>query len=154
MIELNGSMLIDQLTTTNANLVDQIGRMQTHIENLWEEVGFVIVEAAVNNLFVFSSDCPNGPKEFLRDGKAGILFRTNVTDELKNKLINFNINDFPSSKILAKKNFRKISAKKKSPPAAHIPSASPSKRSPLKKLTIGCTLNFKILRKISKLTSV
>ncbi len=24
--------LIDQLTTTNANLVDQIGRMQTHIE--------------------------------------------------------------------------------------------------------------------------
>ena len=32
--------LIDQLSTTNANLVDQIGRMQTHIENLWEEVGF------------------------------------------------------------------------------------------------------------------
>ena len=30
--------IIDQLTTTNANLVDQIGRMQTHIENLWEEV--------------------------------------------------------------------------------------------------------------------
>ena len=74
------------------------------LASLWEEVGFVIVEAAVNNLFVFSSDCPNGPKEFLRDGKAGILFRTNVRDELKNKLINFNINDFPSSKILAKKN--------------------------------------------------
>ena len=32
--------IIEQLTTTNANLVDQIGRMQTHIENLWEEVGF------------------------------------------------------------------------------------------------------------------
>ena len=32
--------IIDQLTTTNANLVDQIGRMQTHIEGLWEEVGF------------------------------------------------------------------------------------------------------------------
>ena len=28
------------LTTTNANLVDQIGRQQTHIEGLWEEVGF------------------------------------------------------------------------------------------------------------------
>lgn len=74
------------------------------LASLWEEVGFVIVEAAVNNLFVFSSDCPNGPKEFLRDGKAGILFRTNVRDELKNKLINFNIDDFPVSKILAKKN--------------------------------------------------
>ena len=32
--------IIDQLTTTNAKLVDHIGRMQTHIENLWEEVGF------------------------------------------------------------------------------------------------------------------
>ena len=74
------------------------------LASLWEEVGFVIVEAAVNNLFVFSSDCPNGPKEFLRDGKAGILFRTNVRDELKNKLIKFNIDDFPGSKILAKKN--------------------------------------------------
>jgi len=37
---LKDKFLIDQLTTTNANLVDQIGRMQTHIENLWEEVGF------------------------------------------------------------------------------------------------------------------
>ena len=74
------------------------------LSSLWEEVGFVIVEAAVNNLFVFSSDCPNGPKEFLRDGQAGILFKTNVKDELKNKLINFNINDYFSSKILAKRN--------------------------------------------------
>ena len=32
--------LIDQLSTTNANLVDQIGRQQTHIEGLWEEIGF------------------------------------------------------------------------------------------------------------------
>ena len=32
--------LIAQLSTTNANLVDQIGRQQTHIEGLWEEVGF------------------------------------------------------------------------------------------------------------------
>jgi hypothetical protein len=32
------------------------------------------------------------------------LFRTNVRNELKNKLINFNIDDFPVSKILAKKN--------------------------------------------------
>ena len=74
------------------------------LASLWEEVGFVIVEAAVNNLFVFSSDCPNGPKEFLSDGKAGILFRTNVRDELKNKLINFNVDEYLSSKILAKKN--------------------------------------------------
>ena len=35
------------------------------LSSLWEEVGFVIVEAAMSNLFVISSDCPNGPSEFL-----------------------------------------------------------------------------------------
>ena len=55
-------------------------------------------------IYLYFHQSPNGPKEFLRDGKAGILFRTNVRNELKNKLINFNIDDFPVSKILAKKN--------------------------------------------------
>ncbi len=77
------------------------------LTSLWEEVGFVIVEAAVNNLFVISSDCRNGPKEFLQNGKAGILFKTNLKNELKNKLVNFNINDYKNSKILAKKNAMK-----------------------------------------------
>ena len=45
------------------------------LSSLWEEVGFVIVEAALCNSFVISSDCPNGPKEFLDNGKRGILFR-------------------------------------------------------------------------------
>ena len=39
------------------------------LSSLWEEVGFVIVEAAMSNAYVISSDCPNGPKEFLNDGK-------------------------------------------------------------------------------------
>ena len=76
------------------------------LTSLWEEVGFVIVEAAINNLFVVSSDCPNGPKEFLNNGKAGILFKTNIKDELKNKLINFNENNF-KEKVQAKKNSMK-----------------------------------------------
>ena len=36
------------------------------LPSLWEEVGFVIVESALCNLFIISSDCPNGPKEFLQ----------------------------------------------------------------------------------------
>ena len=44
------------------------------LSSLWEEVGFVIVEAAICNTFVISSNCRNGPKEFLMDGKAGFLF--------------------------------------------------------------------------------
>ncbi len=59
------------------------------LSSLWEEVGFVIVEAAINNLFVISSDCPNGPKEFLNNGNNGLLFNNNLTDGLKKKLIEF-----------------------------------------------------------------
>ena len=47
------------------------------LSSKWEEVGFVIVEAAMSNLFVISSDCPNGPTEFLEKGKNGILFKNN-----------------------------------------------------------------------------
>ncbi len=45
------------------------------LSSKWEEVGFVIVEAAISNLFVISSDCPNGPSEFLNYGNNGILFK-------------------------------------------------------------------------------
>lgn len=52
------------------------------MSSLWEEVGFVIVEAALCNSFVISSDCPNGPREFLDNGKSGILFKSNIKNEL------------------------------------------------------------------------
>ena len=35
------------------------------LSSLWEEMGFVIIESALTNLFVISSNCPNGPSEFL-----------------------------------------------------------------------------------------
>jgi len=45
--------------------------------SLWEDPGFVLVEAAANNTSIISSDCPSGPKEILKDGKGGILFHSN-----------------------------------------------------------------------------
>ena len=76
------------------------------LSSLWEEVGFVIVEAAFCNLFVISTDCPNGPKEFLENGNAGYLFHSNKKNELKNQIKKFakeekNLKKF---KIKAKKN--------------------------------------------------
>jgi glycosyltransferase involved in cell wall biosynthesis len=56
------------------------------LSSLWEEVGFVIVEAAVSNLFVISSDCPNGPSEFLSHGEGGILFKNNNKGALRDAL--------------------------------------------------------------------
>ena len=56
------------------------------LSSLWEEMGFVMIEAALSNLFVIASDCPNGPKEFLNDGKNGLLFRSNMQNSLFEQL--------------------------------------------------------------------
>jgi len=57
------------------------------LSSLWEEVGFVIIEAAINNLFIISSDCPNGPTEFLNGGVNGLLFKNNQDGELFKSLL-------------------------------------------------------------------
>ena len=56
------------------------------MSSLWEEMGFVMIEAALSNLFVIASDCPNGPKEFLNEGKNGLLFRSNSQNSLSEQL--------------------------------------------------------------------
>jgi glycosyltransferase involved in cell wall biosynthesis len=78
------------------------------LSSLWEDPGHVIIESAMNNLFIISSDCKNGPSEFLENGKGGILFSSNTKDAIKNSLI-----DFDCMKDMEKKK-RKFVAKKKS----------------------------------------
>ena len=76
------------------------------LSSLWEEPGFVLIEAAISNLFIISSDCPNGPKEFLKNGKAGFLYESNKKGALKEKLDKFYTlgNESKQKKIEAKKN--------------------------------------------------
>jgi len=78
------------------------------LSSLWEEVGFVLVEAALSNLFIISSDCPNGPKEFLNFGKNGILFKSNISGELTKSLTDFNKRlSYKSDLYALKKNAKK-----------------------------------------------
>jgi len=75
--------------------------------SLWEDPGFVMVEAAACNTAIISSDCPSGPKEFLNNGKNGYLFKNNDVNDLINKYLNFkneDINTLNTKKILAKLN--------------------------------------------------
>ncbi len=77
------------------------------LSSLWEEVGFVIVEAALSNLFVISSNCPNGPSEFLNNGKYGILFENNIKNQLYlslQKYLNLNKSQKREAKLFLKKN--------------------------------------------------
>ena len=77
------------------------------LSSLWEDPGFVMIEAALCNSLVISSDCKNGPKEFLINGKAGMLFENNTEGKLYKVLEQFkNLKklDIFKKKVLAKKN--------------------------------------------------
>ncbi len=81
------------------------------LSSLWEEMGFVIIEAASCNTLIISSDCPNGPSEFLNHGKAGYLFDNNSVNDLVQSLIKFDRDEknIKYNKILlAKKNVKKF----------------------------------------------
>ncbi len=81
------------------------------LSSLWEDPGFVLVEAAMNNLFIISSNCKNGPSEFLNYGDGGILFESNKKNALLNSLkefLNFrNSKNYYSKIKIAKTNCKK-----------------------------------------------
>ncbi len=58
------------------------------LSSLWEDPGFVLVEAAFLNKPILSSNCKNGPEEILDYGKNGILFKNNNENSFRE---NFNI---------------------------------------------------------------
>ena len=78
--------------------------------SLWEDPGAVMIEAAFCNKIVLSSDCKNGPKEFLMHNKAGYLFKNN---NLSSLIDSFNELTTDSQKIIHKKKIlAKINSKK------------------------------------------
>jgi len=82
------------------------------LSSLWEEVGFAMVEAAINNCYLICSDCPNGPSEFLNHGKNGILFKNNLPNNLYEKLLYYKKLDqekIHKDMIILKKNALKYS---------------------------------------------
>ena len=77
------------------------------LTSLWEDPGFVLIEAAMCNLILISSDCPNGPTEFLNNGQFGFLYKSNSIEDLVDKFIeaqNSSIEIINRKKFLAKKN--------------------------------------------------
>ena len=81
------------------------------LTSLWEDPGFVILEAGYMNKIVLSSDCPSGPNEILDDGKNGFLFKTNSIESFINafdKLINSDENLIKLKKLGLKKKSREF----------------------------------------------
>jgi len=75
------------------------------LTSLWEDPGFVLVEAGYNNCQVITSDCPNGPKEIVSDD-GGYLFKSNNSTSLLNS-INYFLKDSETSRVSKKIKLKK-----------------------------------------------
>ena len=69
--------------------------------SLWEDPGFVMIESAMCNTFIISSNCPNGPREFIKNDRRGLLFESNNLSSLVEKFDYFI--DLYKEKIIKKK---------------------------------------------------
>tara|TARA_B100000902_G_scaffold397413_1_gene461128 strand:- start:5164 stop:6300 length:1137 start_codon:yes stop_codon:yes gene_type:complete len=79
--------------------------------SLWEDPGFVLIEAALSNLTLISSDCPSGPKEIINENEhGGYLFKNNSLEDLNKKINQFLVED--NNKIFKKKIYIKKKIKK------------------------------------------
>ena len=59
------------------------------LSSLWEDPGFVLVEACYMNVPIISSNCKNGPQEILQFGKNGLLFDSNNRESLFQAFLKF-----------------------------------------------------------------
>ena len=75
------------------------------LSSLWEDPGFVLIEAGAMNTNIISSDCPNGPKEIVSD--QDFLFSNNSCDDLLKKF------EIYKNKTTIELNSQKINIKKR-----------------------------------------
>jgi len=76
------------------------------LSSLWEDPGWVLIEAAACNTLILSSNCKNGPEEFIEKNKGGILFEKNSYKDFIEKfksLTELNQSEIFEKKVFAKK---------------------------------------------------
>ena len=77
------------------------------LSSLWEDPGFVLIEAGISNTIILSSDCPNGPKEIVKN--ENFLYKTNDEDDLIKKfeiIENLEVREIYNQKLKIKKRLR------------------------------------------------
>ena len=73
---------------------------------MWEDPGWVIIEAAACNTLILSSDCKNGPSEIIEENKAGQLYKVGSEKDFINNfniIINLNKSEIQKKILFAKK---------------------------------------------------
>jgi glycosyltransferase involved in cell wall biosynthesis len=75
------------------------------LTSLWEDPGFVLIEAGYNNCSVISSDCPNGPVEIINNN-GGYLYSSNNEDSFL-KVVSQFFEDSEDTKFIKKVKLKK-----------------------------------------------
>ena len=79
------------------------------LSSLWEDPGFVLIEAALAGTTIISSKCPNGPEEILQN--EGFLFENDNISDLVSKFKEFSKLDKKNiyqKKVILKKRIKKF----------------------------------------------
>ena len=82
------------------------------LSSLWEDPGFVLIEAAYLNIPIISSNCKNGPEEILDDGNNGVIFESNNSNSFVqqfDKFMNLHPTEINKFKVKAKRSIKKFS---------------------------------------------
>ena len=89
------------------NVFNYLSRANLFIlSSLWEDPGWVLLEAAASNTLILSSDCKNGPLEIIDNNNAGQLYKVDNEQDFINKfnlIINLDKGQIDSKKLFAKK---------------------------------------------------
>ena len=89
------------------NVFSYLSRAKLFIlSSLWEDPGWVLLEAAASNTLILSSDCQNGPSEIIDNNNAGLLYKVNNEKDFINKfnqIMSLDKMEIKRKKLFAKK---------------------------------------------------
>ena len=89
------------------NVFNYLSRAKLFIlSSLWEDPGWVLLEAAASNTLILSSNCKNGPSEIIDNNNAGQLYKVDNEQDFINKfnqIMSLDNVQIDSKKLFAKK---------------------------------------------------
>lgn len=80
------------------------------LSSIYEDPGFVLIEAGMLKKFILTSDCPNGPIEIIKDNFSGKVFKSNNKESFLSKFDEFHklISVSKQDKIMLLNNLKNI----------------------------------------------